>query len=249
MSSQTNINQLIFNQMSQNKYSTITPVEGQFYCVEDGLSAKVNQEILDRQSGDTTLQTNINTLQVQMDFITKCQCGWNVVTKTPNATIYDWMYSKFGVEIVRSYSSTPGCVWMLIFNHTSNNGANVFTPSNVMYNDNSALFSRLGWMEWFKYAGYYEMLLQFSDCEQHWKQSNNPIDSQSETVYNYVGLHIGSTANNWHGLAKSSAGETFLDGCNGSSWYYAVGAYSVFNSGIPGASSASQYAKLWVRIG
>ena len=35
MSSSTDVNKLIFNQMSDNKYDTLTPTEGEFYCTPD----------------------------------------------------------------------------------------------------------------------------------------------------------------------------------------------------------------------
>ena len=35
MSSSTDVNKIIFNQMSDNKYDTLTPTEGEFYCTPD----------------------------------------------------------------------------------------------------------------------------------------------------------------------------------------------------------------------
>ena len=35
MSSSTDVNKLIFNQMSDNKYDTLIPTEGEFYCTPD----------------------------------------------------------------------------------------------------------------------------------------------------------------------------------------------------------------------
>ena len=35
MSSESNINHIIFNQMSENKYSSLIPTEGEFYVTPD----------------------------------------------------------------------------------------------------------------------------------------------------------------------------------------------------------------------
>lgn len=41
MSSSTDVNKLIFNQMSDNKYDTLTPTEGEFYCTPDYLDLPI----------------------------------------------------------------------------------------------------------------------------------------------------------------------------------------------------------------
>jgi hypothetical protein len=70
----------------------------------------------------------------------------------------------------------------------------------------------------------------------------------------YTAVHIDWTSSYWGGLTRQSSSETtlsntYLSGSVGhGNWFYAVGAASKYDGGIPGPSSGVQETELWVRI-
>ncbi len=70
-----------------------------------------------------------------------------------------------------------------------------------------------------------------------WKQTSDPVTT-SEAVQGYLAVDINSTAQYWGGLAKSSAGQTFIDGSVGhGNWFYAIGSNAAHGGGIPGPNT------------
>ena len=96
----------------------------------------------------------------------------------------------------------------------------------------------------------YEFLLEYRHTLQagssmyareynRWKQTSNPATANN-SISGYEAVSISWSANDWGGIAKSSeSGLTFVDGSPGTgTWFYALGAYSAWNGGIPGPSRA-----------
>ena len=74
MSSSTDVNKLIFNQMSDNKYSTIVPVEGQFYCTPDIDINGINEAL--NNKADISLLDNKVDKQLTGYISVTCQNGF-----------------------------------------------------------------------------------------------------------------------------------------------------------------------------
>ena len=100
-------------------------------------------------------------------------------------------------------------------------------------------------------SGQYEFLLEYSDIEGYnrWIQTSNPVTT-SEDVTGYKEVKTYWTKGNWYGLALSTSSGTVIDGNKGSSWWYAVGAISAHQNGVPAANStiSKGTTSLWVRI-
>jgi len=82
-----------------------------------------------------------------------------------------------------------------------------------------------------------------------WKQTSNPVTTTNGTVTGYVPVQVAHTDNGWGGLKYNTYGECLLDGSVGvpGNWYYAIGSYGAWNSGIPSWSPAKQQVELYVQ--
>lgn len=157
--------------------------------------------------------------------------------------------------------------WARVFYHKNHAGTVLFTSVNEVLNTNTEnKFSCLYLLDQLKGSdGKYEFMLTFP--AQHagkynrWKQTNNPCKEYVATTSDgagvaagYTAVHIDWTSNYWGGLTRQNSsettlGNTYLSGSVGhSNWFYAIGAASKHDGGIPGPSGGTQETELWVRI-
>ena len=74
---------------------------------------------------------------------------------------------------------------------------------------------------------------------QLWKQSSNPvIGVPGAAVEWYEAVDVPYTGSYWGGLRRCGTSNALLDGSTTSWWFYAVGARSVHEGGIPGPEYA-----------
>lgn len=93
----------------------------------------------------------------------------------------------------------------------------------------------------------WEFFLEYPDKStteyNRWQQDVNPVtttiaNGNTDGIDGYSAVHIDWTGNNWGGLSLSTSTNTFINGSVGvSSWWYAIGAYSVYQGGMPGPDS------------
>ena len=78
--------------------------------------------------------------------------------------------------------------------------------------------------------------------------------NSAATAPGYEAIHIDWNSNYWGGLGRQNEGitaisSTFIDGSLGHTfWFYAIGATSAHDGGVPGPNSGVQESELWVRI-
>lgn len=156
--------------------------------------------------------------------------------------------------------------WLCVFYHDCKGGTVLFKDANeAMYCFKENKYSRLKWLNGLKGAdGKYEFLLRYpldSEGYNRWKQTDNPCstfetktDNANMKMPGYEAIHIDWTANRWGGLNLNSSkndGDCLIDGSVGTSiWYYAIGSWTKYNTGIPGPGSpfdAVDIVELYVR--
>ncbi len=152
--------------------------------------------------------------------------------------------------------TTAGGGWTLVFNHNTAGGywanqteADFFNVGSPGLATNK--YSILMKIDELKSAPEYEFRINFPslNVSNHWKQSFDPRSGGStiSPVAGYQAINIGSSANLWGGLERSSA-TTFLDGSvNHPNWYYSVGSSAPWNGGIPSYSPVTDKVQLFIR--
>ena len=161
---------------------------------------------------------------------------------------------------------SDGSAWARVFYHKNKAGTVLFTSyDEVMHTTSENKFSRLSDLPSFIGTdGKYEFMLTYPERHpgqyNRWKQSYTPqatwMGNSDGTlnVTGYEAIHIDWTSSYWGGLGRqnestTSISSTFIDGSIGhSNWFYAIGASSVHDGGIPGPSSGVQETELWVRF-
>lgn len=153
-----------------------------------------------------------------------------------------------------------GAVWLRIFHHNNLNGTELWSSiSQSSLEDGYDVLHRqsiLAYLDDYKGESGFEFLLEYSDLEGYnrWIQSTNPLkttkNSSMTKVPGYQSVSISWNTANWGGLAKSNSGATLLDGSIGNNnWFYAIGAKTNYNGGIPGPNQViTGSVDLWVRI-
>lgn len=143
--------------------------------------------------------------------------------------------------------------WLCVFYHDCKGGTVLFKDANeAMYCSQDNKYSRLKWLNALTNTdGKYEFLLRYplnSTDYNRWKQDSNPCTTYTANTDNtnikmtgYEGIHIAWTAHRWGGLGLNRPkedGDCFLDGSVGTDeWYYAIGSWEKYNTGIPGPGS------------
>lgn len=169
-----------------------------------------------------------------------------------------------------------GSYWTKIFYHHLDAG--VYTQSEDPRTLKSDAFKKFGRFDElntlaYKIDGKYEFLLEFPSelpgLYNRWKQSSNPSEltpdknSGNSGLTGYESIDIDFDHYGWNGLEYN--GHTCL--CDGSSrnggsetenpsgfdnWFYAIGCYTLHNSGIPGppinGKDSYRDIALWVRV-
>ncbi|MCP3959345.1 MAG: DUF4082 domain-containing protein [bacterium] len=136
--------------------------------------------------------------------------------------------------------------WQLVFKHDSTGGwfAGDAEAQNANAWDESATkFSRLNELENLRGGdGKFHFKLAYPESGaqvNEWKQSSNPVTTQ-ESVQGYEAVDINWTGQYWGGLAKSSAGQTFIDGSVGhGNWFYSIGSNTPHQGKIPGPDTTT----------
>ena len=152
----------------------------------------------------------------------------------------------------------------LIYNYNINGG--VFSNSLVGSSapdvgtgtslDNvSNLYSRMhkinDWSDFFtsgKYTFIYEDVT--NNFSNQWSQIINPLDStDNSTAISYTPISMGKTSNFTSGLKLSGSSTNSRWCCNsGTTWYFPIYQYQLYQSGIPTAGIVSEHVRLWVKI-
>lgn len=147
-------------------------------------------------------------------------------------------------------------IWLRVFHHNNIGGTVLWASKSQaslsggydQLHKQSILYSLNNYKN---SSGKFEFLLEYSDKEGYnrWIQNSNPL-SNTEYVSGYQAIKISWNQNNWKGLAKSSSGSTLIDGSIGNAnWFYAIGATTSYQSGIPAnTASTTQIVDLWVRV-
>ena len=146
--------------------------------------------------------------------------------------------------------------WVRIFYHNNNSGAQVFSSDEKEFLRCNTTYKKsdLWALEHFRNKdGQFEFLLEYEGQTGYnrWKQTSDFTKTTSITGYSAV--QVSWTSNGWGGLALSQdSGSTWVDGSpnsGASSWWYAIGCKTNYNSGIPGPNGAIASAglSLWVR--
>jgi hypothetical protein len=115
----------------------------------------------------------------------------------------------------------------------------------------NANFAILDQLESFRRDGRFVFKLRWpnNDFEdQVWSQTSNPVTSQGGGVQGYQVISAPYTEQNWGGLEYNN-GAALLDGSvNSGHWWYAVGSFQKFSSGIPGPNHiVADAVELWVQ--
>lgn len=150
------------------------------------------------------------------------------------------------------YKVMFGRKFVLVFHQFINEGRNVFTPNNVLHNENADTYSILDKLDDLRYSNSnYEFILEYpteSVRAYNWfVQTSNPTKSTTITGYYHIWLNM--ISNNWGGLARStSSNSCFIDGSpNANTYFYAIGCYNAWQNGIPAETGAVQTVNLWLR--
>ena len=160
---------------------------------------------------------------------------------------------ELGFKTKTAYDAT----WARIFYHNNKSGAVVFSNNKEEFlNCHTAdKESNLWALDKFKNKdGKIELLLEYDGITGYnrWKQSSN--FTKETAISGYEAVAISWTSSDWNGLALSQdSGSTWVDGSpnsGASSWWYAIGCKTNYNSGIPGPNTtiATSGLSLWARI-
>ena len=156
--------------------------------------------------------------------------------------------------------------WKLVFYHKFENNADLFKDEAEAKQTNQAKkYSILGKIDSrYQINKEYEFLLEypkFAGYFNHWAQTKNPIYANANEDNGYRAINVSWTENDWRGLAKSSSGNTYIDGSPfNSSWFYSIGLYNNWKNAIPANLELGNYEEsqkenytvrevlLWIRI-
>ena len=190
-------------------------------------------------------------------------------TPKPSVNTYDMPIKSFG-----------GARWARIFYHNNKKGTVLFTSLAECKNIQTAdKYSRLGLLDsgdTYKINGKYEFMLVYpvdnATKYNRWRQTYAPqneyvteTSAGTGTATGYEAVHIDWTSNYWGGLTRqkndtASYDPTWLSGSVGhGNWFWAIGASSTYNRGIPSGSdvgavnssngdSTADVVELWIRI-
>lgn len=142
---------------------------------------------------------------------------------------------------------SDGSHWQLLLFHYVDNGNNLFTSSNAADCDNFGLYSRLKWIDSFKYNNLYEFYVIQDGTQFRWTQTNAPLTTTVVSGF----TAISGYTNPINGICKCS-GNTLLATSNSTgNWWRACGCWTIYNGGIPGFGNSvicKKYLALYARI-
>ena len=186
--------------------------------------------------------------------------GYNVTTSTTAPTT--WIPVTSFVESTTATKYEYDASWARVFHHNSRGGTVLYSNETEAKSSNTTdKYSVLGSITNYKNSsGIYEFLLEYPDLSttkyNRWTQTLNPVTTtmgssdSTLTATGYDALHIDWETKYWGGLDKStSTSNTLIDGSVGSNnYFYAIGAYKKYQSGIPGPNSSVSTVDLWIRM-
>ena len=129
--------------------------------------------------------------------------------------------------------------WLLLFHHDSSQGDYFHDYSEIEYLNTKNKFSILGFINKnFQINGAYEFLLEYPNLNGYnlWKQTKFPLEVKEGGDSN--GYIKDSCECEWKndpfsGLMLSGNNNSFIDGCNGGFWYFAIGAKAADSQASP----------------
>lgn len=189
-------------------------------------------------------------------------------TNAPN-TDYKVYYTKKinkDTSDMAIMSLSDGSLWGRIFYHNCKQGSELFTSLAQIKDVNTdTKYSKLNSISKYKLSnGKYEFLLRYpnqSTGYNRWRQTNAPQDEfvtitpdGSGKAAGYEAIHIDWKDNYWGGLTRQSSDTSSYSPCylSGSvghgNWFYAIGAATTHQQGIPSYTSTWGSVELWVRL-
>ena len=162
------------------------------------------------------------------------------------------MISKTGIlqgNLVEPFITLEdGSNWQLLLFHLVDKGTRLFTQSNAINCNDYGLYSRLKWINEFKYNNKYEFYVIQDGVKHRWTQTSQP------TASSIAGFTVIS-GNPTNGLAKANQSNTYL-GYN--AWWGACGCWTSYSTGgktgIPGFGPhnangmCEKYLALYARV-
>ena len=163
-----------------------------------------------------------------------------------------------------TFKHDHNAMWVLLLHHISTKG-DFFTPDNVKDITSENLYSRLKYLENYRFNSQFEFLLEYPQLSGYnrWIQTSNPCtDGYDVKGFQEIDL---TWKDIFSGLVLSSDSEySFLDGNEGlkiNNWCFAIGSFQEWQTfpgkkSIPGPFSAAVQpdhellteVKLWVRF-
>jgi len=167
----------------------------------------------------------------------------NLFVSQFNETTSGITYKKSGIYIPSAseyYVTDDGAVFMLLCHHNLNGGANLFTTSNAMNNQEHDLYSRIILLndspDWFLNDGSFEFLVtepeDFPGTVFRWKQTSNPYTTSAVTGFENISNMSANHALIKYSL-KYSDNKTLLCAAN-DGWWSAIGQMVDYSNTRPG---------------
>ena len=170
-----------------------------------------------------------------------------------------WIPVVSTVETTTETKYADNAAWARIFHQNNHWGSKYFANAAAAESktDDNDLYSVWSSIDNYKNSTNWEFMLQYPEVSStsynRWTQTSDPT-ANTNSVTGYNAIHVDWTNGSWFGLALSSANtSTYIDGQSGGSWWYAIGAYTRYASGMPGpyvGSTATGVgtANVWARI-
>jgi hypothetical protein len=162
------------------------------------------------------------------------------------------------VQVVELYTkamvlpkpATPEKTWTLVARNTADNW---FSKDQFRLNEENPSadnYAVLDMLEEFREDGAFEFKLVWPKDglqDQHWSQTSNPVTVTHKGVKGYKAISAPHTSQRWGGLEHGGS-HSLLDGSvDHGNWFYSVGSFKKWSSGIPGPSAAVQQVELYVK--
>jgi len=210
---------------------------------------------------DACKEQTIDTSHLDLVYpIVPAKVDCSVPSGGPKPCSAEWV-QQYGTALAAPCTpcvTTTTTTWVLLLRQTvpkqwtqNEWSLNADDPSN----ENYAILDQL---ESFRFYGQFEFKLVWPGIkddgtfrDQVWRQSSNPVLRNKRGVDNYEAVSVPYTKNGWGGLENNLGKDTLLDGSvNEGSWWYAVGAKTLFGGAYPGPNGKTVTSvELYVKTG
>ena len=213
---------------------------------------------LTQANASTTYLTQANATS---SYLSKIDAANTYLTQTNASSTYalasDLNIVKKAINL--QTKEVNGNTYILIFDHHIVNAGGFIDAAQATFNFQYQKFSILGLIPILSYNNaVYQFRLEYPNENaiyyNEWSQTSNPLIS-SDTVTGYTAIHMDYQVDSFGGLALSShSSDTLMDCSPGvSSWWYCIGAYVLYQGGMPGPSTTQaqtvvNQVRLWLRI-